>query len=101
MEETEIEDLVAELLKAVQAPDEYERCLRLLVHDLGELGFMIEHHCADVGLLEPLRRVGATTTPRPCARKPPEAADPLLFVCPSPRLGEGKRRGDCSFQQSP
>ncbi|MGC1343290.1 MAG: hypothetical protein WA854_13250 [Candidatus Binataceae bacterium] len=51
VEETELEDLVAELLKAVQAPDEYERCLRLLVHDLGELGFMIEHHCADVGLL--------------------------------------------------
>ena len=51
VEETELEDLVAELLKAVQAPDEYERCLRLLVHDLGELGFMIERHCADVGLL--------------------------------------------------
>ncbi|HVA79805.1 MAG TPA: hypothetical protein VNF29_02660 [Candidatus Binataceae bacterium] len=51
VEETEIEDLVTELLKAVQAPDEYERCLRLLVHDLGELGFMIERYCADVGLL--------------------------------------------------
>ncbi|HVA78927.1 MAG TPA: hypothetical protein VNF27_13575 [Candidatus Binataceae bacterium] len=51
VEETELEDLVANLLKAVQAPDEYERCLRLLVHDLGELGFMIERYCADVGLL--------------------------------------------------
>jgi hypothetical protein len=47
VEETELEDLVADLLKAVQAPDEYERCLRLLVHDLGELGFMIERHCRD------------------------------------------------------
>lgn len=51
VEETELEDLVADLLKAVQAPDEYERCLRLLVHDLGELGYMIEHHCQDSPLL--------------------------------------------------
>ncbi len=51
VEETELEDLVADLLKAVQNPDEYERCLRLLVHDLGELGYMIETHCQDSALL--------------------------------------------------
>jgi hypothetical protein len=51
VEETELEDLVADLLKAVQAPDEYERCLRLLVHDLGELSYMIEKHCQDPLLL--------------------------------------------------
>jgi hypothetical protein len=51
VEETELEDLVADLLKAVQAPDEYERCLRLLVHDLGELSYMIERHCPDSDLL--------------------------------------------------
>ncbi len=51
VEETELEDLVAELLKAVQEPDEYERCLRLLVHDLGELGIMIERYCNDAALL--------------------------------------------------
>ncbi|MGO9452357.1 MAG: hypothetical protein ACLQDV_15155 [Candidatus Binataceae bacterium] len=51
VEETELEDLVADLLKAVQAPDEYERCLRLLVHDLGELGYMIETYCQDSSLL--------------------------------------------------
>ncbi len=51
VEETELEDLVADLLKAVQAPDEYERCLRLLVHDLGELSYMIERHCQDPSLL--------------------------------------------------
>ncbi|HEY6419600.1 MAG TPA: hypothetical protein VIX59_11395 [Candidatus Binataceae bacterium] len=51
VEETELEDLVADLLKAVQAPDEYERCLRLLVHDLGELSYMIERNCQDPALL--------------------------------------------------
>jgi hypothetical protein len=52
VEETELEDLVADLLKAVQAPDEYERCLRLLVHDLGELSYMIERNCTDTALLQ-------------------------------------------------
>lgn len=51
VEETELEDLVADLLKAVHNPDEYERCLRLLVHDLGELGYMIETYCQDAALL--------------------------------------------------
>jgi rubrerythrin len=52
VEETELEDVVAELLKAVQEPDEYERCLRLLVHDLGELSYMIERYSSDSGLLQ-------------------------------------------------
>jgi hypothetical protein len=51
VEETELEDLVGHLLQALQAPDEYERCLRLLVHDLGELSYMIEQYCQDQELL--------------------------------------------------
>jgi hypothetical protein len=51
VEETELEDLVADLLKAVKS-DEYERCLRLLVHDLGELSYMIEQHSQDPELLQ-------------------------------------------------
>jgi rubrerythrin len=51
VEETEIEDLVADLLKAVAERGEYERYLRLLVHDLGELSYMIERHCSDPKLL--------------------------------------------------
>lgn len=51
VEETELEDLVADLLKALQAPDEYERCMRLLVHDLGELSYMIERHSENPALL--------------------------------------------------
>ena len=51
VEETELEDVVSDLLRALQAPDEYERCLRLLVHDLGELSYMIERHSANPSLL--------------------------------------------------
>jgi hypothetical protein len=52
VEETELEDLVGDLLKALQRRDEYERCQRLLVHDLSELSYMIERHCHDPKLLE-------------------------------------------------
>jgi hypothetical protein len=51
VEESELEDLVGDLLQALQERGEYERCQRLLVHDLGELSFMIEQHCQDPALL--------------------------------------------------
>ena len=51
VEETELEDMVGDLLRALQQHDEYERCQRLLVHDLGELSYMIEQHCHDPALL--------------------------------------------------
>jgi rubrerythrin len=52
VERTELEDMVGDLLKALRRPDEYERCQRLLVHDLGELSYMIEQHCQDPALLQ-------------------------------------------------
>ena len=51
IEETELEDLVGEMLKAIQNRDEYQRCQRLLVHDLSELSYMIERYCPDSSLL--------------------------------------------------
>jgi hypothetical protein len=52
VEETELEDLVGDLLKAVEQGDEYERCMRLLVHDLGELSYMIEQYAHNPELLQ-------------------------------------------------
>src|SRR6516162_1032181 len=52
VEETELEDMVGDLLRALKQNDEYERCQRLLVHDLGELSYMIEQHCHDSSLLQ-------------------------------------------------
>jgi hypothetical protein len=51
VEESEIEDRVGELLKATKQEREYERYQRLLVHDLGDLSYMIECHCQDQSLL--------------------------------------------------
>jgi hypothetical protein len=52
VEETELEDMVGDLLRALKRNDEYERCQRLLVHDLGELSYMIEQHSHDPALLQ-------------------------------------------------
>jgi rubrerythrin len=51
IEESEVEDMVGDLLKATQATGEYQRYLRLLVHDLGDLSYMIEQYCHDSELL--------------------------------------------------
>jgi hypothetical protein len=51
VEESEIEDRVGELLKAIRQEQEYERYQRLLVHDLGDLSYMIECYCQDTSLL--------------------------------------------------
>ncbi|HEV3113040.1 MAG TPA: hypothetical protein VGY99_21360 [Candidatus Binataceae bacterium] len=51
IEESEIEDRVGELLKAIKQEREYERYQRLLVHDLGDLSYMIECYCQDTTLL--------------------------------------------------
>jgi hypothetical protein len=52
VEETELEDMVGDLLRALKQNDEYERCQRMLVHDLSELSYMIEQHCHNPGLLQ-------------------------------------------------
>jgi hypothetical protein len=52
VEETELEDMVGDLLRALKQNDEYQRCQRLLIHDLGELSYMIEQHCHDPALLQ-------------------------------------------------
>jgi rubrerythrin len=52
VEESELEQMVGDLLRALQQHDEYERCQRLLIHDLGELSYMIEQHCQDPALLQ-------------------------------------------------
>jgi len=52
IEESEIEDLVSALLAAVQDEREQRRYQRLLIHDLGDLSYMIEQYCQDPALLQ-------------------------------------------------
>jgi hypothetical protein len=52
IEGSEIEDVVLDLLHALKGEAERERAVKLLIHDLGDLSYMIEKHTHDPALLE-------------------------------------------------
>lgn len=51
IESSEIEDVVLDLLSAVKGEEERERAAQLLIHDLGDLGYMIEKYTSNHALL--------------------------------------------------
>jgi len=51
IEGSEIEDVVLDLLQALKGEAERERAVKLLIHDLGDLGYMIEKHTSNHELL--------------------------------------------------
>lgn len=51
IEGSEIEDLVLDLLMALKGESERERAVRLLIHDLGDLSYMIEKYGGSKSLL--------------------------------------------------
>ena len=73
IESSEIEDLVLDLLSALRGESERERAVQLLIHDLGDLSYMIEKYAGDRSLLKQADRIieqqlarlrGNATTPR-------------------------------------
>ena len=51
IESSEIEDLVLDLLSALKGEHERERAVQILIHDLGDLSYMIEKFSSDRALL--------------------------------------------------
>lgn len=51
VEGSEIEDVVLDLLQALKGEAERERAMKLLIHDLGDLSYMIEKYTSDHDLL--------------------------------------------------
>ena len=51
VEGSEIEDVVLDLLEALKGEAERERAMKLLIHDLGDLSYMIEKHTSNHELL--------------------------------------------------
>ena len=51
VESSEIEDVVLDLLQALKGEAERERAVKLLIHDLGDLSYMIEKHTSNHALL--------------------------------------------------
>ena len=51
LEASELEDVVADLLKVVRNPQWRERAIQLLIHDLSDLSYLIERYTHDEALL--------------------------------------------------
>jgi hypothetical protein len=51
IESSELEDVVVDMLSLVRSPRWRERAIQLLIHDMGDLAYMIERHSRDEVLL--------------------------------------------------
>jgi len=51
VEGCEVDDVVLDLLEALKGEAERERAVQVLIHDLGDLSYMIEKHTSDHALL--------------------------------------------------
>jgi rubrerythrin len=69
LEASELEDVVVDMMKVVKGPEWRERAIQLLIHDLGDLSYMIERYTPNDSLLARAdalveRRVGALARAR-------------------------------------
>lgn len=69
LEASELEDVVVDMMKVVKSPEWRQRAIQLLIHDLGDLSFMIERYTPNEALLARAdalieRRVGGLTQRR-------------------------------------
>ena len=83
LESSELEDVVVDLLQVVQDPGWRDQAVKMLIHDLSDMSYMIEKHTKDERLLARAdalveRRIGRRgTTPaaaRSAARRRASAA---------------------------
>src|SRR5437867_8988631 len=51
LEASELEDVVVDMMKVVKSPEWRERAIQLLIHDLGDLSYMIERYTPNEALL--------------------------------------------------
>jgi len=73
LEASELEDVVVDMMKVVKSPEWRQRAIQLLIHDLGDLSYMIERYTPNEALLARAdalveRRVGGLAAPRPARR---------------------------------
>jgi hypothetical protein len=79
LEGSELEDVVVEMLSLVRSPRWRERAIQLLIHDLGDLSYMVERYTKNDRLLKRATRSSNATSAAsrdagaPCARSAPDA----------------------------
>ena len=111
VESSEIEDVVLDLLQALKGEAERERAVKLLIHDLGDLSYMIEKHTTNHALLEradrllehQVGRLRAKAAPpvrrlrRVRAEQPPSAKGSGNTKAGKSRLVEARNSTQCRF----
>lgn len=75
LEGSELEDVVVDLLQVVSDPTWREQAVKMLIHDIGDLSYMIETHTKDAQLLARAdalleRRLGRTSPAMASAAAP-------------------------------
>lgn len=78
LEGSELEDVVVEMLSLVRSPRWRERAIQLLIHDLGDLSYMVERYTKNERLLKRAdalieRHVGGLAKRRRSAARPVRA----------------------------
>jgi len=73
LEASELEDVVVDMMKVLKSPEWRERAIQLLLHDLGDLAYMVERHTRNESLLARAdalieRRVGGLAQRRVAGR---------------------------------
>jgi len=88
LEGSELEDVVVDMLSVVRSPQWRERAIQLLLHDLGDLSYMVERYTKNETLLARAdalierhlgglaRRRAVTAKDRPAGGGPPRPAGP-------------------------
>jgi hypothetical protein len=71
LEASELEDVVADLLKVVRNPQWRERAIQLLIHDLSDLSYLVERYTHDEALLARADRLVEQRRGGLAARKAP------------------------------
>jgi rubrerythrin len=51
LEASELEDVVVDMMKVLKSPEWRQRAIQLLLHDLGDLSYMVERHTRNEALL--------------------------------------------------
>jgi rubrerythrin len=51
IEASELEDVVVDMMKVVKSPEWRQRAIQLLIHDLGDLSYMVERYTSNEALL--------------------------------------------------
>ncbi|HEY8517188.1 MAG TPA: hypothetical protein VIS07_16895 [Candidatus Binatia bacterium] len=74
LESSELEDVVVDLLQVVQDPSWRDQAVKMLIHDLSDMSYMIERHTKDERLLARAdalveRRIGRTGTTSAAANR--------------------------------